>query len=82
VTRLSKSERELATNEIDDLVREIRPLMRGHHRSVQWGALAELMALWLVDHAAVKAALLEPLLQVHVKTVRKLVDHYKGDRKT
>jgi hypothetical protein len=68
------SELKLVSNEVSDLVADLRPVLRGHHRAVQWAALAELVALWAIEHAAVRSALLEPLLRVHVSTVRKLVD--------
>jgi len=64
----------LVTSEVDELVREIRPLLRQHHRKVQWAALAQLMAMWLIEHAAVRSVILEPLLRVHCNTIRKLVD--------
>jgi hypothetical protein len=67
-------------NEVDELVRQVRPLLQGHHRSVQWAVLAELVALWMIDHAAVRSVLFEPLVRVHVNTVRKLVDSYIESR--
>jgi hypothetical protein len=68
-------------NEVDALVRQLRPLIRGHHRSVQWAALAELVALWAIEHAAVRSVILEPLLRIHLTTVRKLVDgHIAANR--
>ena len=77
----------VVVTEVDDLVRDIRPLLRGHHRSVQWAVLAELVALWAIEHAAVRSVILEPLIRVHVNTVRKLVDGYiaagkDGERST
>jgi hypothetical protein len=71
----------LVTDEVDALVRELRPVLRQHHRRVQWAALAQLMALWLIEHAAVRSVILEPLLRVHVNTVRKLVDGIIEHRK-
>jgi hypothetical protein len=67
-------------HEIEGLVRQILPLLRVHHRNTQWGALAELMAIWLNDHAAVEPKLLEPLLRVHVNAVRKLVEAEYANR--
>jgi hypothetical protein len=66
----------MTIKEVDALVRDVRPLLRGHHRSVQWAVLAELVALWAIEHAAVRSVILEPLLSIHVKTVRKLIDGY------
>lgn len=71
-----KPDLKIVINEVDELVRQLRPLLRGHHRSVQWAVLAELVALWAIEHAAVRSRILEPLLRVHTDTVRKLVDGY------
>ena len=73
---MNRPELKGVVTEVDDLVRDIRPLLRGHHRSVQWAVLAELVALWMIEHAAVRSRILEPLIRVHVDTVRKLVDSY------
>jgi hypothetical protein len=62
--------------EVNALVSDLRPLLRGHHRAIQWAALAELVALWAIEHAAVRSVLLEPLLSVHIKTIRNLVDDH------
>ena len=53
----------MTIKEVDALVRDVRPLLRGHHRSVQWAVLAELVALWAIEHAAVRSVILEPLAQ-------------------
>jgi hypothetical protein len=66
------STRELV-REIDELVGKVTPLMRAYQRNAQWGALAELTAIWLDDHAGVEPRLLEPLLRVHIKAIRTLV---------
>ena len=65
------NEREV--EEIQELAQQIMPLMRGHHRNVQWGALAEVMAIWLYDHVGDQSRVLEPMLRVHVNAVRKMV---------
>jgi hypothetical protein len=65
-----------AAHETAKIVEQIRPILRGHHRSVQWAVLAELIAIWLVEHVAVEPKLLEPLLRVHINTVRRLVGLY------
>jgi hypothetical protein len=58
--------------EVNVLVHDLRPL-RNHHCSHPVGGSGRTAALWAIEHAAVRSVILEPLLNVHIKTIRNLV---------
>lgn len=58
-----------------DLEEAISTILAGEHPGVQGATLASLVACWL---AAQRSPAREPLIEAHVRAVRKLIPLYEG----
>jgi hypothetical protein len=54
----------------EKLSMQIRPMLAGHHPSVQGAVLADLLAVWIVGHYPEAR---DEILQLHIDTVRELI---------
>lgn len=64
--------------EVGQIVERVRPSLAGRSPEVQGAVLADLLAMWLAGHIvkddpAGTDALREELLEMHLRTVRKLI---------
>lgn len=77
--RAQKSERELREDagEVEEIVRDIAPLLHGREPNVTGAVLGELLAMLLAGHQGPDAAKLRrELLTAHIKLVRRLTPIY------
>lgn len=66
----------------DTIVEQIKPLLAGKGNVKQGSVLADLVAIWIGGHIvegdpAATIDVQADLLEVHLKTVAKLIKHYK-----
>ena len=63
-----------AADQSTEIVESIKPLLAGKPPEVQGAALADLLALWLAGHYQGGNALIEQLLEHHIRHLRALLE--------
>ena len=64
------------TDLVQEIVERIKPELAGRSPQIQGAVLCDLLAIFLAGHPSEPPELREEIFDLHLATVRKLVEHY------